>query len=211
MLRTNLSTRPFYNVRAVQVVLGVLLVLVLLMSAYNVMEIIRLTGAQQSLGARAADYEAQAAQMRQEAAELRAQVDPEELAVVAAAAREANTVIDQRVFSWTDLMTQFEATLPEDVRITAVSPRADRDRLIVGIAVEARSVEDVDAFVEALEETGSFRDVLPTDQRPTDDGLFEAIVEASYVQAPREIDPALSGDPASEPAGAPAPEEPGRD
>ena len=194
MLRTNLSTRPFYNARAVQLGLGLLAAVVVILTIVNVAEIIRLTGAQQSLGARASDYEAQAVQMRQEAAQLRGKVDPKELAVVAAAAREANTVIDRRVFSWTDLMTQFEATLPEDVRITAVSPREERDRLLIGVAVEARTVEDLDGFVEALEQTGSFRDVLPVEQRPTADGLVEAIVEGVYAQPPRDLDPAPAAD-----------------
>lgn len=205
MLHTNLSTRPFYNTRAVQLILGLAVLLVVLMTAYNAVEIIRLTAAERSLGARAGDYEAQAAAMRQEAAQLRAKVDPKELAVVAAAAREANTVIDQRVFSWTDLMTQFEATLPPDVRIMAVSPRADDNQLIIGVAVEARSAEDVDAWVEALEATGSFTNVLPTEQRQADDGLFEAIVEGVYAQPARAIDPALAGTPAA------PPQEPGRD
>jgi hypothetical protein len=200
MLRTNLSTRPFYNTRAVQAGVGLLAAVVLLLTAYNVIEIIRLTGAQQSLGARASDYEAQAAQMRQQAAQLRAKVDRKELEIVAAAAREANTVIDRRVFSWTDLMAQFEATLPEDVRITAVSPRSDRDRLIVGVAVQARTFEDLDAFVEALERTGNFSDVLPVEQRPTDDGLVEAIVEGVYTQPARGSEPAAADTDPSAPA-----------
>jgi hypothetical protein len=186
MLRTNLSTRPFYNVRAVQVATGALALVVLALTLFNVVEVIRLTAAQRSLGANARDAEAQAAQLRQQAVQLRAQVNPRELEVVAAAAREANQIIDQRVFSWTDLFAQFEATLPEDVRITAVAPRAADDRLIIGVAVEARTVEDLDAFIEALENTGRFREVLPTDQRPNDDGLIEAIVEGVYVQQPRE-------------------------
>jgi hypothetical protein len=189
MLRTNLSTRPFYNVRAVRAAIGVLTALVVGLTAFNVVEVIRLTAAQQSLGARAADYEAQAERMRQEAAQLRAKVDPRELQVVAAAAREANTVIDQRVFSWTDLMTQFEATLPRDVRITAISPRSDGDRLIIGVAVQARSVEDLDEFVEALEDAGRFRNVLPVEQRPNDEGLWEAIVEGVYLQPARATQP----------------------
>jgi hypothetical protein len=205
MLQTNLSTRPFYNVRAVKAALLLLAAVVAVLTAFNIVEIIRLTAAQRSLGARASDYEAQAARMRQQAAELRAQVDTKELAIVAAAAREANTVIDRRVFSWTDLMAQFEGTLPEDVRITAVSPRADSGRLVIGVAVEARSIEDLDAFVEALEETGSFRNVLPVEQRPTDEGLVEAIVEGEYTQPTRPADP-----PAADAPAAPA-EEPGRE
>jgi hypothetical protein len=190
MLRTNLSTRPFYNVRAVQVILGTLAAIVLLVTLFNVVEIIRLTTSQQTLGARAAEAEAEAARLRQEAARLRSQIDPKEIEVVAAAAREANDIIDQRVFSWTDLFTHFEATLPEDVRITAVQPRLDEGQFIVGIGVEARGVEDLDAFIEALEGTGAFHDVLPVEQQTSDEGLTEAVVEGVYVQRPREVDTA---------------------
>ena len=185
ILRTNLATRPFYNSRAVQLAIGALAVVVILFTAFNIVEIVRLTTAQQALGARAADAEADAARLRAEAVQLRARVDPKELAVVAAAAREANTLIDQRVFSWSDLFTQFEATLPEDVRITQVQPRSDNDQFIVGVLVESRSEEDLDAFIEALEATGAFHDVLPVETRTNEDGLIESVVEGVYMQPVR--------------------------
>jgi Tfp pilus assembly protein PilN len=184
MLRTNLSTRPFYNVRAVQAIILALGGIVFLITLFNVIQIISLTASQRTLGAHASESAAEAARLRQEAARLRGQINPKELEVVASAAREANAVIDQRVFSWTELFTQLEATLPDDVRVTAVQPRTDGGRFIVQIGVEARQEEDLDAFIEALEKTGTFRDVLPT-QQAEDDGLIQAIVEGVYVpQAP---------------------------
>ena len=38
------------------------------------------------------------------------------------AAQEANALIDQRTFSWTELFNQIEATLPPDVMLTSVRP-----------------------------------------------------------------------------------------
>jgi hypothetical protein len=202
MLRTNLSTRPFYNVRAVQTAAGLLGIVVLALTLFNVVELIRLGAAQQSLGANARQAEDQSAQLRQQAGQLRAQVNPKELAIVAGAAREANQIIDQRVFSWTDLFAQFEATLPENVRITAVAPRAADKQLIIGVAVEARRVEDLDAFIEALEMTGTFREVLPVESRPNDEGLIEAIVEGIYIPRPLGTgEPDAGGDPPAESPG----------
>ena len=43
------------------------------------------------------------------------------------AAREANALIDRRAFSWTELLNQFQATLPPDVRIGGVHA-ANRQR-----------------------------------------------------------------------------------
>ena len=187
MLRTNLSTRPFYNVRAVHAALGAAAAVVLAFTLFNAVQIVRLTFSQRTLGASAAEAEREAARLRSEAAKIRAQINPEELQVVANAAREANRIIDQRAFSWTELFAQFEATLPPDVRITAVQPRLDRQNgFIVAVGVQARRAEDLDAFVEALETGGTFHNVLAIKEQTADEGLIEAIVEGTYVPPPRE-------------------------
>ena len=190
MLRTNLSTRPFYNVRAVHAALGLAAAIVLILTLFNVVKIVRLGLSQRTLGASAAEAEQEATRLRGEAAKIRAQINPQELEVVASEAREANRIIDQRAFSWTELFAQFEATLPADVRITAVQPRIEDNNFIIEIGVEARRAEDLDAFVEALETGGTFRNVLAVREQSVD-GLIEAIVEGSYVPPARE--PAAGG------------------
>lgn len=183
MIRTNLATKPFYNVRAVQLAIWTLAALVLGITLFNVIRIVTLVTSEQSLGATADEAEREAARQRSEAARIRAQIDPKELQTVARQASEANNLIDQRAFSWTELFTQFEATLPDDLRITAVQPRLDNGRFIVGVAVQARRAEDLEEFIDALEETGTFHNVLATETQTNEDGLLEAIIEGSY-QAP---------------------------
>jgi len=96
-------------------------------------------------------------------------------------------VIDQRAFSWTDLFAEFERTLPDDARITAVSPRIERDgRFMVDIQVEGRRVEDIDTFIEGLEADGTFRNVLPREEQPSEHGTIEAIVQGEYVRGARD-------------------------
>jgi hypothetical protein len=181
MLRTNLSTRPFYNIRAVQALLGALAALVMLLTLFNGIRLLQLTASQRSLGARASEAQTEAARLRAEAARIRSQVDAKELEVVSVAAREANAIIDMRAFSWSDLFSHIEATLPENARVTGVQPRADKDgRFLIGMRVEARRVKDLETFMEALETTKAFRNVLTTDEQATNDGLIEAIVEGLY-------------------------------
>lgn len=188
MLRTNLSTRPFYNSRAVHAVLGVLAVVVLSVTAFNLYEAMRLTVAQRTVGAHAEESETEAARLRTEAATIRAQIDPKELNVVSAAAREANAIIDRRAFSWTELFSQVEDVLPEDVRITAMHPEIEKDgTFAVSISVESRRVEDLDAFVEALEARSTFQNVLPVEEQTSEDGLIEGVIEGIYVPGPRDI------------------------
>ena len=121
-------------------------------------------------------------------------MDQTRLAAVAAAAQEANTLIDRRVFSWTELFNRFEATLPADVRIAAVRPTVDQEgRLIMTIAVVARSVDDVDAFIEALEGTHAFEDLLSREERFNDEGLLEATLRGVYQPVPPAVVPAGEG------------------
>jgi hypothetical protein len=189
MLRTNLSTRPFYNVRAVRVAIAVVALVVLAVTLVNVVQLVRLTAAQRTLGGRAAAAEEETDQLRAEAARIRSQINPAELTVVAEAAREANNLIDRRAFSWTELFTKFESTLPPDVRITAVRPRLDADQFLVSVGVEALRAEDLDAFMEALEDQGGFRNVLAVAEQVGDDGLLQALVEGTYAPPARDASP----------------------
>ncbi|MDA1184973.1 MAG: hypothetical protein O2930_10055 [Acidobacteria bacterium] len=181
MLRTNLSTRPFYNVRAVRMALALAGVILLGTSVFNGTRLVSLGMSQESLGARASEAEDEAVRLRLEAQGMLAQINAQELEVVADAAREANAIIDQRAFSWTALFERFEATLPADVRITAVQPRLERTgEFVVAIGVQARRAEDLDLFVESLEADAEFYSALAIQSQTDDDGLIEAIVQGVY-------------------------------
>ena len=67
MIRTNLSTRPFYNARAVRALLGVFAAVVIGMTAYNAIQVVRLATNQRTLGANAASAEREAARLRADA------------------------------------------------------------------------------------------------------------------------------------------------
>ena len=145
----------------------------------------------------------QAQQLTREAAQIRGRIDPAELATVSAAATEANAIIDRRAFSWTELFSRFEAALPEDVRITAVQPRRETDgSFAVSVAVQARRVEGVDGFIEALESQGTFKNVLPAEEQTNEDGLIEAVLDGQYLP---EAQPAAAAEPAPAPQAGPAP------
>jgi hypothetical protein len=190
MLRTNLSTRPFYNIRAVQVALGALAVLVALMTIVNLVQLVRLTASERALGARAQDAETEAQRLREEARRIRSQIDAKELNEVAAAAQEANAIIDLRAFSWSGLFSQLEATLPENVRLTGFQPSEDRDgRLVVSLRVQARRVQDLESFIDALEGTGRFHEVLAAEEQTTPDGLINATVRSVYLPQSSEPTP----------------------
>ncbi|HEY7789719.1 MAG TPA: hypothetical protein VIC33_04345 [Vicinamibacterales bacterium] len=182
MLKTNLSTRPFYNERSVHLGLLVVLAIVVLITGYNVNRIITLSARHTALATEAEQAEARATVLRQSAARVRAGIDPKQLDVVSAEAREANGLISHRTFSWTELFNRFEATLPPDVRITTVTPKIERDGTItLDVSIVGRRVEDVNTFMNRLEATGAFVGLLSRDEHWSEDGMLQANLESTYV------------------------------
>ena len=198
MNRTNLATRPFYNERAVQSVLIGALVVVGLATAFNATRIITLSRSDTRLATQATADEARAAELRRSAAGMRASVNPKDIELASVEARRANDLIDRRTFSWTELFNRFEATLPDDVRLAAIRPKIDRDRgIVLSINVIAKGNDDVSQFMDNLETTGAFRELIARDERFNDQGQLEASLESVY--SPGTAKPPA---PATAPAGA---------
>jgi hypothetical protein len=184
MLRANLSTRPFYNERGVHGVLGFTALIVALLTIFNVSQIVTLSRRQSSLGEQAAAAETGAAESRARAVKTRQAVNASQIDAIANAAREANTVIGQRLFSWTELLNHLEKTLPENVRIASLRPRVERDgAIIVQMTLTGRSLEDISEFINRLEQSAPFSDVLPGEEDETEDGLVQATIEGKYAAA----------------------------
>jgi Tfp pilus assembly protein PilN len=182
VIRTNLSTRPFYNERAVHVWLAVIALAVVAATAFNVSRVIRYSQSDTRLATQADRDEARATDLRKEAAQLRASVDPRQVDLASAEARQANELIDRRTFSWTELFNRFETTLPDDVRITSVRPKIDATKgFVVVISVVARNVDDVSLFMENLEKTGAFSSLISREEHFNEQGLLESTLETTYV------------------------------
>ncbi len=199
MLRANLSTRPFYNDRLVRVCLGLVGTVALVLTVFNAYEVWRLRSRSSEQRQRTEQNETDARGLRDKARLIRQSLDRAKLDAVQAAAREANQLIERRAFSWTDLFNRFETTMPADVRLAQVQPQFDPEgRMLVAVTVVSRTVEDVDAFIDALEKTGAFRSVLSRQERAQDDGTLKSTIEGFYGAPPAGA--AVQPPPTSEPS-----------
>lgn len=180
MLRGNLSTRPFYNERAVHLALGLITVVLVLLAVIGISRFLSLTRQQSELSARIAVDEQRAAERRREAAQVRGGIDQAELNAIVAATREVNRAIDERVFSWTALFNTIEQTIPPDVVLTAVSPTIDAGVVTVRFVVAATRVDDVGAFIDALEESGAFAGIQTAEELRLDDGTLAVTFDGTY-------------------------------
>ena len=204
MIRNNLSTRPFYNVAAVRSWLTIVAIVILVATGFNVSQVLRYPNTNTELVTRAANDEARAVELRRNAQKLRASVDAAQVDAVSVDARQANDLIDRRTFSWTELFNRFEQTLPDDVRITAVHPTVDKDRRIVLLVnVLARGVDDVNQFMENLDQTNAFLELRSKEEQTNEEGQIESALEMVYqpqAASPTQAAPASAEKPADAPA-----------
>jgi len=184
MLTGNLATRPFYNERLVRGVLVVALVAAAAWAAVNGATVISLSQQSTMLSERVRSEGLRAAAARAAADNVHRGLDVAELKSVAQSATEANRLIQQRTFSWTELFNQFEATLPPDVRLVQVQPQVGNDgRLMVALTVISRRIEDLDLFIGTLEATGAFGGLLSRSDETLEDGTIESNLQGYYQQA----------------------------
>jgi hypothetical protein len=197
VLRSNLATRPFYNERIVHLLVALGAVIVLTLTLFDVGKIVNLSRYNTEVSGWIARDRQETARLTSEAARIRGGIDQKGLAVVAASAREANLLIDQRTFSWTAFFNEVEAALPPDVMLVSVRPGQERDATTVSMVVLGRAAEDIDEFIEKLEATGAFEQILARQTDKTEDGLNRATLEAVYVPGHVEAAPADEAVPAA--------------
>lgn len=181
MIRTNLATRPFYNERLIHLLLGLAALAVVALTTYNGTQILSLSQQSRELAATSARFDAQARDLDRQASAIKSQLDTARLKELAGATREANTLIDQRTFSWTELFNRIEATLPPDVMITSVRPNIRDGRVELSIAVVGKRIEDISEFIDKLESTGAFSNMLSRSDEPTEQGTVRAQLHGRYI------------------------------
>ena len=113
-------------------------VVVLALTTLNLIEVVRLSRLNTALSGRIRDDRTAAADLTRKARETRQGINQEELKTIVAAAREANTLIDGRTFSWTALFNQLESTLPPEVMLASVRPTIDDGETRITLIVLGR-------------------------------------------------------------------------
>lgn len=178
----NLATRPFYNERAVHLVVAALGLAIVAILVLEVVRFVALSRALGELTLAAETAEGEAAAVSARTARLEREMPRDARATVVAAAKEVNRLIEQRLFSWTAFFNVIEQTLPTGVMLTAVRPDADEEGTSVDLAVIGRTVADIEEFIRRLEETGVFADVLARQGELNEEGMYRAQLRGRLVR-----------------------------
>ena len=180
MLKTNLASRPFYNERLVYVCLllvALIAVVVLLTGVIRMSDLVRES---RGLSMEVVLEAEQELEIQRDIDELQEQINSLEIQRLASSSREANVLIERRMFSWTEFFNKVEATLPNEVMLTSLMQNIESDSIEVSLGVIGRNVEFIDEFVKNLESTGSFSSVLSREEELTDQGTYRAVLVGRY-------------------------------
>lgn len=174
MLKINLATRPFYNERVIDTVLLLLGTGALVLMALGGRTVLQLSNTYADVVRTAELSELQTGTVTQEMVTLNQSVSEDELERLRLSAAEANRLIDQRVFSWTELFNIIEETLPDRVMLTGLRPTGTSGSMSLTIGVIGERVTDIEQFIEELEATGSVDNVLARQEQRTENGMYSA-------------------------------------
>ena len=180
----NLSTRPFKPYRAANFGLLTLLLILLTVSAGQVLSY--------------QQYSSLAAASRQEEQEVRADTD-----MVTAAVQKLNEkmtsgnatsklsevellnrILIRKSFSWTRVFASLEKAMPENVRLLSLRPFLDeQEKIGLTMDVRGRTLGDATEFLRTLEQSDIFTDVsLAVQERKTTNGEVEFSLTSYYTQ-----------------------------
>ena len=174
MLKLNLATLHFYNERVIDSVLLLLGIVALVLMVAGGRTVFQLSNTYTDVVRMAELSETQVGTVTQEMVALNQSVSEDELEALRLSAAEANRLIDQRVFSWTELFNIIEQTLPNRVMLTGLRPIRNSGSMTLTIGVIGERITDIEQFIEDLEATGSVGNVLARQEQRTEDGMYSA-------------------------------------
>jgi hypothetical protein len=189
----NLATRPFRNERLPSLLAALSLAGTLLATAYHVL-LVRdvMPDRTSALTVQLAEMEAESARLRTEGAGLRG--EKPDAATLAQWTR-LKELVDRRVFSWSGLFAVLEDTLPDGVRLLALTPKVEKGQVTLQIHAVARTFDEALVFMRALEERPEFSSVWPTTRGSGPEGV-EYQYEMTYLPRAQKA----GASPAPEPA-----------
>ncbi|HEX5070918.1 MAG TPA: hypothetical protein VFV78_11950 [Vicinamibacterales bacterium] len=188
MLKGNLSTRPFYNEGLVNLLVLLAALGGIALTVFNVTRATQLSAERATFTQVRDTAAAEITAINAEIERQKKSVDQSAFFMLGAQTQEANSIIDERRFSWTVFFSLMEKTLPLDARLIAVAPRDERGVFRIELIVNAKTLPDIAAFLDALQQTGSFYDMATAAQQLNDDGTWTDTLSGSYL-APQEPKP----------------------
>jgi Tfp pilus assembly protein PilN len=165
----NLSTRPFSAYRLINIALAFLLVVLVVLSVWQAAGFLRYSRLANSIRAQEQETRVEAEALGKRVAELESRLDRPESTAKLNEIGFLNHLIQRKNLSWTRFFANLEDMVPDNVHLTTLTPDiAASGPITFHIGVRAKSIADVTVFLERLEQSPVFENVIVTAEQKND-------------------------------------------
>ena len=180
-LHPNLATRPYRDYRPVWAVAAAILLATAALLAYNAQTAWRYFATTQETRGEIAKLEEQIAKERARTVAARQAVARFDTATLQARSLFVNQRIAERAFSWSGLLDDLESVLPNDVRLTRLSPNATREgTYVIAMDCVAKSEEGMVNLIRRFFSNPRFARPTPTSESVSNEGLYRFGIRVEY-------------------------------
>jgi hypothetical protein len=82
-----------------------------------------------------------------------------------------NNLIVKKHFSWTQVFSNLERVMPDNVHLTSISPEISKDRVKLHIVTMCRSISDESEFIRRMQSSPVFQDVVVSREEKKGTGI----------------------------------------
>ncbi len=157
----NLSTRPFPAYRVINLALAIVFAVLLVISVWQAYGFIRFSSMARDIRDDEQNVRVEAESLGKHAAELKLRLDRPEATAKLNEIEFLNSLITRKDLSWTRLFSNLEDMVPESVHLVSLRPDVmEGGPVVLYLEVVGRSIADVSRFIEALEQSPEFENVV---------------------------------------------------
>ncbi|MBI2149581.1 MAG: PilN domain-containing protein, partial [Acidobacteria bacterium] len=157
----NLSTRPFPAYRLINVALVSALVVLIALSVWQAVGFVRFSNMARAIRSSEEEARVESKALGERVSDLGSRLDRPEAAAKLSEIEFLNNLIARKNFSWTRLFGDLENMVPDSVRlITLTQSVGNTGVTTLSVNLRGKSIADVTEFVERLENSAVFKNVV---------------------------------------------------
>lgn len=158
----NLSSRPFYNVNLLAIILTILYIFSILFSFYTAKKLYSGFKISEDTKIKMENLSEELKNYTEENRKLNLKLNSIDKKSIIEKAEEVNGLVLQRSFSWSRLLESLEETLPEEVRLISLSTSKSKEGIIkVRMAALSSKRDGLLQTIEALKQKPFFKNIQP--------------------------------------------------
>ena len=180
IIKNNLASAPLVNFTLYFIGCVVLAAITVSFAVWNGESLAQWKNKNDTLKEKIAQQRSQATELQRQSNDFQKKINAIKTPSFVSETEFFNQAIKRRVFSWTELLDEFERLLPKNVRMISVSPSIQNETIGIKLDVSGRSLNDIVELITAFQSSPNFSNVVFRSEQDQEDGQLGASVSMDY-------------------------------